>query len=302
MLSALLKTMLSFDRPLPLTPTERFTQWSSLVYVLVGSSMLLTPSLWGHFWNAELVGRTTGYIQLGGLSLTVEGFLLVVASRSLHKVRGHGHINITVLTRLVLVNLSLWKAFQAGVAPRRYIAFFAVVDNSLAVGIFLVWIFTERGATLGLFFKEIFTLLFRLPSSHWSSFAIVVAGFVQFPGALYLKNVDLRLRGPLNLDPRAGYSDVFLGFYFSLHVAHAVLYIFNGQAVSRSFNISCVFYRVVINLPVIFLLALAYQVEKNLAVFLVCVDAGFTAFISFFLLFDKYKGDQEEEEEEGKFK
>lgn len=300
MLPALLKTMLSFDRPLPLTPTECFTQWSSLAYVLVGSSMLLTPSLWGHFWNAELVGRTAGYIQLAGLSLAVEGFLLVVASRSFHKVRGHGHINITVVTRLVLVNLSLWKAFEAGVAPRRYIAFFAVVDNSLAVGIFLVWIFTERGATLGLFFKEIFTLAFRLPSGHRSSFAVVAAGIVQFLGALYLKNVDLRLRGPLNLDPRAEYSDIFLSLYFSLHVAHAVLYIFNGQAVSRSFNISCVFYRVVINLPVISLLAVAYQVEKNLAVFLVCVEAGFTAFILVFLLFDKYKGDQEEEE--GKFK
>ena len=293
MLLALLKTMLSSDRRLPLTPTERFTQWSSLIYVLVGSSLLLTPSLLGHIWNAELVGRTAGYIQLGGISLAAEGFLLLVASRSLHKVQGHGHINITVLTRLVLINIAAWNAFKT-----RFIVFFGhvVADNSLAVGTFLVWMFTERGASLGLFFKEIFALLFRLPSGYWSSFAVLVAGIVQFPGALYLKKVDLRLRGPLNLDPRAGYSDAFLSMYFSLQVAHAVLYIFNAQAVSRPFNISCVFYRVVVNLPVIFLLAVANQVEKSLAVFLGCIEAGFATFIFVFLLFDKSdKGDQEGE-------
>ena len=298
MLLALLKTMLSFDRRLPLTPTEHFTQWSSLIYVFVGSSMLFTPSLWGNIWNAELVGRTPGYIQLGGISLAAEGFLLLVASRSLHKVPGHGHINITVLTRLVLINIAAWNALKTDAAPTRFIAFFVIVDNSLAVGTFLVWMFTERGASLGLFFKEIFALLFRLPSGYWSSFAVLVAGIVQFPGALYLKNVDLRLRGPLNLDPRAGYSDAFLSMYFSLQVAHAVLYIFNGQAVSRPFNISCVFYRVVVNLPVIFVLAVANQVEKSLAVFLGCIEAGFATFIFVFLLFDKSdKGDQEGEGE-----
>ena len=148
MLLALLKTTLSFDRRLPLTPTERFTQWSSLIYVFVGSSMLLTPSLWGHFWNAELVGRTAGYIQLAGISLAVEGFLLVVTSRSLHKVPGHGHINIAVLTRLVLVNVAFWKDFQTGAAPTCFVAFFVVVDNALAIGIFLVWISSQSEALL----------------------------------------------------------------------------------------------------------------------------------------------------------
>lgn len=295
MLPAWFKKMISGNRPLPLTATERFTQWSSLAYVLVGISMLLTPSLWGHIWNAELVGRTAGYIRLTGPPLAVEGLLLVVASRSLHNVPGHGHINITVVTRAVLVNLALWKLLQTGVAPVRYLAFFAVLDNSLAAGIFLVWFFTERGATLSLFFKEISSLLFRFPFGYWSSFAVLVAGIVQFPGALYLKNVD-RLRTALSLDPSAGYSDVFLSMYFSLNVAHAVLYIFNGQAISRSFNASCVFCRVAINAPVVFLLAVANQVEMSLAVFLVCTDVLFGAFILVFLFCDKEKDFQDEGE------
>lgn len=285
--------MLSADRSLPLTATERFTQWSSLAYVLVGASMLLIPSLWGHLWNAELVGRTAGYIQLAGLSLAIEGFLLIVASRSRHRVPGHGHINITVVTRVLLVNLALWKLFKSGVAPIRYLSFFAVLDNCLAVGIFLVWIFTEKGADLGLFLKEIIALLFKFPSGFWSSFAVLITGILQFPAGLYLKNVD-RLRGALTLDPSAGYSNVFLSFYFSLTVAHAVLYIFNGQAVSRSFNTSCVFYRLAINVPVVFLLAVANQVEMSLAVFLVCADVVFAAFISVFLFFDKEKFYQDE--------
>ena len=289
--------MLPTDRPLTLTPTKRFTQWSSLAYVLVGATMLFMPSLWGHVCNADLIGRTAGYIRLGGLSLAIEGFLLVMASRSAHKVPGHGHINITVVTRLVLVNLSLWKLFQAGVAPVRHLAFFAVLDNSLAVGIFLVWIFTEQSASLGLFLKEIIALVFRFPSGYWSSTAVLVAGIVQFPGGLYLKNIH-RLRSALNLDPSAGYSDVFLGFYFSLTVAHAVLYIFNGQAVSRLFNRSCVFYRVVINVPVVFLLAVSNQVEMRLAVFLVCADVVFAVLILLFIFCDKeevYLGEEKKD-------
>lgn len=277
---------MSEDRSKPLTKTERFTQWSSMAYVVVGTAMLLTPSLWGILWNTELVGRTAGYMQLGGLALAVEGYLLVIASRSMHKVSGHGHINITVLTRMVLVNMSLLVLYKNGVAPIRFLAFFAVLDNSLAAGMFLVWIYTEDGASLGLFFKEIFGLLFRFPAGPWSSIAVLVAGVVQFPGALYLKNVDL-LRNALNLDPFLGHSYIFLSFHFSLNVAHAVLYIFNGQAISRSFNTNCVFYRVAINVPTICALAVAGRVESNLAIFLVCVEVGFAAFILVFLCCDK---------------
>ncbi|KAJ7394033.1 hypothetical protein OS493_003706 [Desmophyllum pertusum] len=286
MLPAWFKMMVSADRSKPLTKTERFTQLTSLAYVLVGISMLLAPSLWRSLWNVELVGRTAGYMQLGGLVLAVEGYLLVIASRSAHKVPGHGHINITALTRLVLVNMSLLKMFQGGVAPRRYLAFFAVLDNSLAAGMFLVWIYTEEGASLVLFFKEIGSLIFRFPRGPWSSIAILVAGIAQFQGGLYLKDVD-RLRSALNLDPFQGYSNIFLGFYFSLNVAHAVLYVSNSQAISRPFNISCVFYRVAINVPVICVLAVANQVETSLAVFLVCVEVSFAAFILVFLCCDK---------------
>ncbi|KAL9985625.1 hypothetical protein ACROYT_G008048 [Oculina patagonica] len=288
------KAMMSANRSKPLTKTERFTQWSSMAYVVVGTAMLLTPSLWGILWNTELVGRTAGYMQLGGLALTVEGYLLVIASRSMHKVPGHGHINITVLTRIILVNMSLFVMYKNGVAPIRFLAFFAVLDNSLAVGMFLVWICTEDGASLGLFFKEIFGLLFRFPAGPWSSIAVLVAGVVQFPGALYLKNVDF-LRNVLNLDPFLGHSYIFLSFHFSLNVAHAVLYIFNGQAISRSFNMNCVFYRVAINIPTISALAVAGRVESNLAIFLVCVEVMFAAFILVFLCCDKEKIHQSKE-------
>ena len=65
--------MMSADHSKQLTKTEAFTQWTSLAYVLVGVSMLLIPSLWGILWDVQLVGRTVGYIQVGGLSLAVEG-------------------------------------------------------------------------------------------------------------------------------------------------------------------------------------------------------------------------------------
>lgn len=288
MLPVWFKAMVSADRSKQLTTTERFTQWTSLAYVLVGISMLLTPSLWGIVWNVELVGRTGGYIQVGGLALAIEGYLLVMASRSIHKVPGHGHINITVLTRLVLVNMSLLKKYQEGVAPVPFLKFFAVLDNSLAVSTFLVWICQEEGATFGLFFKEIFTLLFRFPAGPWSSIAVLIAGIIQFTGAFYLKDVD-RLRFALNLDPFVGYSHTFLSFHFSLNVAHAVLYIFSGQAISRPFNSNCVFYRMAICVPTLCVLALADRVETTLAIFLVCVEAGFAAFILAFLCCDREK-------------
>lgn len=294
MLPAWFKSMLSVDSSKPLTKTERFTQWTSLLYVLVGASMLLIPSLWGFLLNVELVGRTAGYIQLGGLPLAIEGYLLVTASRSVHRVPGHGHINITVLTRWILVNMSLIILFSKGIAPKRYIAFFAVLDNSLATGIFLVWICTEEGATFGLFLKEIFGLLFRFPAGPCSSIAVLVAGIVQFPGSLYLKDVN-RLGSALSLDPFLGYSEIFLSFYFSLNAAHAVLYISNGQAVSTAFNKHCVFYRAAINIPVLCVLAVANRIESSLAVFLVGVEIGFAAFILACLLCDKDNSNQDKE-------
>lgn len=278
--------MISADLSKQLTKTESFTQWTSLAYVLAGVSMLLTPSLWGILWDVELVGRTVGYVQVGGIALVVEGYLLVMTSRSIHKVPGHGHINITVLTRLILVNMSLLKKFQEGMAPVRFLAFFAVLDNSLAAGIFLVWICKEEGATFGLFFKEIFSLLFRFPMGPWSSIAVLIVGIIQFPGAFYLRDVD-RLQIALNLDPFVGYSRLFLSFHFSLSAAHAVLYISNGQAISRRFNSSCIFYRMAICVPTFCILALADRVETSLAIFLVCVEVGFAAFILAFLSCDK---------------
>lgn len=82
MLTAWLKPMLSVERSKPLTKTERFTQWSSLLYVVVGTSMLFIPSMWGFLYKVELLGRSAGYIQLGGLAFVVEGYLLVIASKS----------------------------------------------------------------------------------------------------------------------------------------------------------------------------------------------------------------------------
>ena len=286
MLTAWLKSMLSVERSKPLTKTERFTQWSSLLYVVVGTSMLFIPSLWGFLYKVELLGRSTGYIQLGGLAFVVEGYLLVIASKSEHKVPGHGHINITVLTRLILVNMSLTILYLKGTAPVRCIAFIAALDNSLAVGVFLVWISTEEGATLGLFFKEIFDLLLRFPVGPCSSIAVLLLGIVQFSAGLYLKDVT-RLSHALSLDPFLGYSGLFLSFYFSLNAAHAVLYISNGQAVSTTFNKGCVFYRVAINILVLFVLGAANRIETSLSVFLISVEMILAAFILVSLSCDK---------------
>lgn len=296
MSTAWLKSVLSFERSRSLTKTERFTQWSSLLYILAGASMLLVPSLWGFLYNVELVGRSASYIQLGGLALTVEGYLLVIASRSVHKVPGHGHINITVLTRLILVNMSVIVLYLKGTAPVYYITFFAVLDNSLAVGIFLVWISTEEDATLGLFFKEIFGLLLRFPVGPCSSIAVLLLGIVQFSASMYLKDVT-RLSNALSLDPFLGYSGVFLSFYFSLNAAHAVLYISNGQAVSIAFNKGCVLYRVAINILALFVLGAANRIETSLSVFLISVEMVLAAFILVSLFCDKANFDQLQDKE-----
>lgn len=101
---------------------------------------------------------------------------------------------MAISTRIVLINLAAWKLFQAGTAPVRYLFFFVALDNSLAVGTFLVWTFTEKDVTLVLFFKEIAGLVFRFPSGPWSSFAVLVTGIVQFPGGVLKKRRTLEKR------------------------------------------------------------------------------------------------------------
>ena len=91
----------------------------------------------------------------------------------------------------------------------------------------------------------------------------------------------------LSLDPFLGYSGLFLSFYFSLNAAHAVLYISNGQAVSTTFNKGCVFYRVAINILVLFVLGAANRIEISLSVFLISVEMILAAFILVSLSCDK---------------
>lgn len=147
---------------------------------------------------------------------------------------------------------------------------------------------------MGLFFKEIFDLLLRFPVGPCSSIAVLLLGIVQFSAGLYLKDVT-RLSHALSLDPFLGYSGLFLSFYFSLNAAHAVLYISNGQAVSTTFNKGCVFYRVAINILVLFVLGAANRIEISLSVFLISVEMILAAFILVSLSCDKDNYDQGKE-------
>ena len=102
------KFMMSIPRTEPMTKTELFTQWSSLVaYILGGCSIVFAPQLWKIIMQFDLEGRSEGYLRLMGLGVIDIGLILMIAARSNHKVSRHEEILTTIPGRLLLVGAIL---------------------------------------------------------------------------------------------------------------------------------------------------------------------------------------------------
>ncbi|XP_078373441.1 uncharacterized protein LOC144657027 [Oculina patagonica] len=284
------KFMLPIPRDEPLTKTEKFTQWSSvLAYVVRGGSLLVCPQLWRFLLQLDFLGRTEGYLRLIGLDVLVIGFIVIISARSNHQDPKHGAILGSVFSRVLYVNGILLMLVLRDMLPLAFATVFMGLDTLLPLITLVIWCRETQGASVGLFFQDVFTgiLKFRGLTSGGSIAAIFVVGVFQlFFWLVFVIRPDIA-HNILQLDDFQGHSIGFWAAVFFTLSIHGWYYVINASAVNRSIVPAAVFYRLVFNVPVLIILYLVDQIERNLCLTLLSFDLCTSLVILIFVTFSK---------------
>lgn len=282
--------MMSIPRTEPMTNTQKFTQWSSVfAYVFGGGSLLVCPQLWKILLQLDFLGRTEGYLRLIGLGVLVIGFIVIISARSNHQDPKHGAILGSVLSRVIYVNGFLLMLVLRNMLPLSFAVVFMGLDTLLPLITLVIWCRETQGASVGLFFREVFTgiLKFRGLTSGGSIAAIFVVGVFQlFFWLVFVIRPDIA-QNILQLDDFQGHSIGFLAAVFFTLSIHGWYHVINASAVNRSIVPAAVFYRLVFNVPVLIILYLVDQIERNLCLTLLSFDLCTSTVILVFVMFSK---------------
>ncbi|KAJ7393331.1 hypothetical protein OS493_006301 [Desmophyllum pertusum] len=272
-----------------MTNTQKFTQWSSLLaYCVGGVSLLVCPQLWRLILQLDFLGRTEGYLRLIGL-----GTLQPTGPT-------HGAIFGSILSRVIYVNGILLMLVLRGMIPLSFALVFMGLDTLLPVITLVIWYRETEGASVSLFFREIFTLLFkfRCVTSGGSIAAIFFVGLFQmFICLVFVIRPDIA-QNILQLDDFQGHSNGFLaGVFFTLSI-HGWYHVTNASAVNHPFVPAALCYRLLLNVPVLLILVLVDQIERNLCLTLLSFDLCSSIIILLFVTFSKKNVSTTEKDEQ----
>ncbi|KAJ7393330.1 hypothetical protein OS493_006300 [Desmophyllum pertusum] len=293
--------MLSIPRTEPMTNTQKFTQWSSLLaYCVGGVSLLVCPQLWRIILQLDFLGRTEGYLRLIGLGVLVIGFVLIISARSNQQVPTHGAIFGSILSRVIYVNGILLMLVLRGMIPLSFALVFMVLDTLLPVITLVIWYRETEGASVSLFFREIFTLLFKFScvTSGGSIAAIFFVGLFQMFICLVFVIRPGIAQNILQLDDFQGHSNGFLACVFFTLSIHGWYHVTNASAVNHPFVPAALCYRLLLNVPVLLILVLVDQIERNLCLTLLSFDLCSSIIILLFVTFSKKNVSTTEKDEQ----
>ena len=275
--------------------------WSSiLAYCVGGGSLLVFPDLWRMILQLDFLGRTEGYLRLIGLGVLIIGFIIVISARSNHEDPKHGTILGSVLSRVIYVNGILLMLVLRNMLPLSFAAVFMGLDTLLSLITLVIWCRETQGASVGLFFGEIWPQIFKLRgvTSGGSMAAIFFFGVFQlFFWLVFVIRPDIA-KNILQLDDFQGHSVGFLASVFFTLSIHGWYHVTNASAVNRPFVPAAVFYRLVINVPVIIVLFLVDQIERNLCLILLSLDLFTSIVILVFITCSKNKYSNIESDEQ----
>lgn len=284
------KFMLSIPRTEPMTKTELFTQWSSLLaYILGGIITVFAPQLWKIIFQLELEGRSEGYLRLLSVGLIEIGFLLTVAARSNHKIYRHQECLTSVLGRLLLVDAMLLMWILRNIMPLSFALSFMALDSSLALITLVIWCQETEGASVTSFFHEIFESLLQCRGLKGGG-SIAVIFFLGIPQFFFwlLLAIDPDFAQTMfHLDSFQGYSGGFLVGYFLLVSIHGLYHVVSANNVNHCLSRGFVFYRVFLNVPAFVILFLVDQIERNLFMVLLTADVVYSVIIFISLVREK---------------
>ena len=293
--------MLSIPRTEPLTTTQKFTQWSSiLAYCGGGFSLLVFPQLWKILLQLDFQGRSEGYLRLTGLGVFVIGFLLVVSARSNLQSPINGPILGSVFSRLLYVNGMLLMLVLRDMLPLSFALVFMGLDTLLPLLTMVIWSCETEGASVSLFIREAFLQIFKCHAiQSGASIAVIffVGIFQLFFWLVFVIRPDFA-QNILQLDQFQGHSNGFLaGAFFSLSV-HGWIHVTNSSAANQPIIPAALFYRVLLNVPVLLILVLVDQIERNLGFTLLGFDMGFSIIILLVAMLSKKMVSTDESDEQ----
>ena len=284
------KFMLSIPRTEPMTNTQKFTQWSSLLaYCVGGGSLLVCPELWRIILQLDFQGRTEGYLRLSGLGVLIIGFLLVISSRSYHQSPRHGPILGSILARFIYINGILLMLVLRSMIPLSFALAFMGLDTLLALSTLVIWCRETEGASVGLFFGEIFTPIFtfRAVTSGGPIAAIFFIGLLQLFFWLVFVILPDIAQSILHFDHHQGHSIGFLASVFFTLSIHGWTHVTNASAVNHPFVSAALCYRILLSVPVLLISGLVEQIEINLCLTLLGIDLCSIFVIFLFVIFSK---------------
>ena len=253
---------------------------ATIAYIVAGLSMTLAPGVWIRILLLDLDAFGRGYFVLVGSGLAVIGSYYVVISR--HKssqIPNHGPLLGTIVSRLLLVNAVLiifyiWRMINA-----RFALMFGILDSTLAVITYIIWSMEYKSASFITLLQEAWSAV-KLFSDKTPPYGILqVLGLVQFilgftvPSLLMSSSVV-----PSNIE--GSHVEGMFRCYFVTLALHAVLHILASGVQNDSLVIASIFYRVVWNIPVLFLLGILSQIPKALSSILIVYDAIFVIVIA----------------------
>ena len=282
--------MLSIPSREPMSVTQKFTQWSSvLAYCMEGFSLLVCPQLWKILLQLEFEGRTEGYLRLTGLGVLVIGFLITISARSNHQSPSHGSILGSVVGRLLFVSGILQLLVLRNMLPLKFALVFMGLDTLLPLITLVIWYRETEGASVSLFFQEAFLPMFKLRGvTSGGSIAIIffVGIFQLFFWLVFVIRPDIS-QNILQLDRFQGYSNGYLAVVFFTLFLHGWCHVINASSVNHSFVPAALFYRIALNIPVLSILGLFDQIERNLCITLLGFDFCLSIIIFAFAIFSK---------------
>lgn len=266
-----------------MTKTEKFFQWSSLVaYCLGGFSFLAAPELYHIILQLEYRGRSEGYIRLAGLGIVEVGFIFIIVARSNHKTHRHATIFASFLSRLIWVPATGLMLILREMVPVAFAVLFMGLDASLTLGTLVIWCWETEKPSFSAFFTELITPFreCRGVKVGDSITAMFIIGLIQCIFWYILVVRPDFAQTMLALEDFVGYASGYLAASFYLISVQGLYHVLCANNVNLCLASMSFCYRVFLNFPVLLILFLVDQIERNL--FLTIL--AFHILVSFILL------------------
>ncbi|CAB3992116.1 Hypothetical predicted protein [Paramuricea clavata] len=272
----LIKKMLSIPLERPLTNTQRFTFVSATIaYIIAGLGMTFTPGLWNMAVLLDVAAGGRGYFILAGAGLVDIGLCYVVLSRNKSsQIPNHGPLLGTVVSRLLIINAILITFYTQGIINARFGLMFSILDSTLSIQTYIIWSRENKDASFMKFLQEIWSTVNPFSAKPPPYMIFQALGFAQFFMSFTATSI-LMSSGVVPSTIQGSHTEGLLRSYFVTMAVHAVLQILASGARNDSFPIASVFYRVIWNIPVFFLLAMTSQIPRGLANILIIYDVMF---------------------------